>query len=104
MKGLTMATRTRRFATLIVTGALVLLLTACGGGGTGSASDAGGRDTSDPAKAVVDSKCSLCHSLDRVYSATKTKAEWETTVTRMKSNGLVITESEYSQVIEFLSK
>ncbi len=104
MKGLSMDMRTRRFATLIVTGALLFSLTACGGGSSGSTGDAGGRDTSDPAKAVVDSKCSLCHSLDRVYSATKTKAEWETTVTRMKSNGLVITDSEYTQVIEFLSR
>lgn len=61
------------------------------------------REATDPAKAVVDSKCSLCHSLDRVYAADYTMSEWETTVARMKANGLVVTDEEYSTIIEYLS-
>jgi len=82
--------------------AVMLGATACSSGGGGTVEDAGGRDTGDPAKSLVDSKCSLCHTLDRVYGATKSQAEWETTVDRMKTNGLVVTDEEYTTIVEFL--
>jgi ferredoxin-NADP reductase len=34
-------------------------------------------------KALVDSHCNRCHGLDRTYQATKTPADWRTTVLRM---------------------
>jgi len=86
----------------VLTGVLLLGATACSSGGDGTVENAGGRDTADPARSLVDSKCSMCHTLDRVYTASKTQAEWETTVTRMKSNGLVVTDEEYTTIIEFL--
>jgi len=66
--------------------------------------NAGGRDTADPAKSLVDSKCAMCHTLDRVYTVTKTQAEWETTLDRMKANGLVVTDAEYASILEYLSQ
>lgn len=82
---------------------LVLLLGAAGcSGGTGTVENAGGRDTADSAKTLVDSKCSLCHNLDRVYTTEKTKAEWESTVDRMKTNGLVVTDEEYTTIVDYL--
>ena len=95
--------RIGRWAACGMLAVLVLVgSTACASGG-GSVENAGGRDTRDPAKSIVDSKCSLCHSLDRVYAADYTKSEWETTVARMKLNGLVVTDEEYSKIIGFLS-
>jgi len=80
---------------------LGLAATGCGSGSeTGTTNE---RDASDPAKSLVDSKCSMCHSLDRVYSAEKTAAEWESTIDRMKSNGLVVTDEEYAQIVEYLA-
>jgi len=89
--------------TLSVALLVVLLMGVAGcSGGTGTVENAGGRDTADSAKALVDSKCSLCHTLDRVYTAEKTKAEWESTVDRMKTNGMVVTDEEYTTIVEYL--
>jgi hypothetical protein len=53
--------------------------------------------------ALVESKCSLCHTTERVYAADYDRATWEATVDRMKANGLVITDEEYEQVVAYLS-
>jgi hypothetical protein len=57
----------------------------------------------DPDMALVESKCSMCHTTERVYSADYDRAGWETTIDRMKSNGLVITDEEYEQIVAYLS-
>src|SRR6266446_5056851 len=61
------------------------------------------------AKALVNQRCSACHSLDRVYKAAKTPAEWRNTVALMVNNaqtdgnaGLFLP-GEDQQIIEFLS-
>lgn len=89
--------------TVLVVGA-VLALSAVGCSAGTDTGTTGAGDSSDPAKALVDSKCSMCHSLDRVYSAQKTAAEWEITIDRMKTNGMVITDEENAQILEYLSK
>lgn len=81
-----------------------LLVVSCSSGSGASADNAGGRDVTDPAKTLVDSKCSMCHSLDRVYSANKTREQWDTTMTRMKANGLVITDVDYASILDYLAK
>lgn len=70
---------------------------------TETGSDSTPEPVVDPAKQLVDSKCSLCHTLDRVYDATKTRDEWVTTVDRMKSNGLVVSDDEYTTIVDFLA-
>ena len=85
--------------------AVALLVGAVGcSGGDVTVDNAGGRDAADPAKSLVDSKCAMCHTLDRVYTVTKTKAEWEATLDRMKTNGLVVTDAEYASILEYLSR
>lgn len=90
--------------------ALVAGLSACGGTAdestvepapTGTTTDPG-TEPADPAQQLVDTKCSLCHTLDRVYDASKSEEEWVTTIDRMKRNGLVISDDEYATVLEFL--
>ena len=61
------------------------------------------------AKALVNQRCSACHSLDRVYKAAKTPAEWRDTVALMVNNaqtdgnaGLFLP-GEDQQIVEFLS-
>ena len=34
-------------------------------------------------KKLVEKKCSLCHSINRVYKADKSRSEWEQTVEKM---------------------
>ena len=55
------------------------------------------------AKALFESKCSACHSIDRPKSKRKTAAEWEKTVMRMKNvNGCPITDEEAKTIITYL--
>ncbi len=58
-------------------------------------------------KTLVSRKCSLCHSLDRVFGARKTKEQWITTVKRMKTtmdDNNFLSDREQAEIIAFLSK
>jgi len=57
----------------------------------------------DPALVLVETKCSMCHTLDRVWAAEYDRAGWEATVDRMKQHGLVISDDEYTQVVDYLA-
>jgi len=69
-----------------------------------------GSDTSskmEVARALVDQRCSRCHSLDRIYKATETPESWREIVTRMVgyaagSTG-ALQPGEDQQIIEYLS-
>ncbi len=101
---------------LLVTGAL--LVASCsagedagtappptGGSGAGSGADPGPAPAApDAPKALVDLKCSMCHPLDQVYAAQYDRAGWESTVERMKRNGLVLTDEEYAAIIDYLAQ
>ncbi len=52
---------------------------------------------------LVNTKCSMCHTLDRVNNADFDEAKWTTTVERMQRNGLVVSEEEKALIIEYLS-
>lgn len=60
----------------------------------------------DPkAKALFESKCSACHSLDRPLGRTKDREGWTRTVMRMKNvNGCPLTDSEAGAIIEYLTQ
>ena len=53
---------------------------------------------------LVKSKCTMCHSLDRVTQANKDRSSWDQTVARMRSKGAVMTDAEASQIAEYLSQ
>lgn len=56
------------------------------------------------AKELFESKCSICHSIERPKSKKKTRTGWETTVMRMKnSNGAPITDEEAKIIIDYLA-
>ena len=59
------------------------------------------------ARALIDQRCSRCHSLDRIYRAVETPAQWREIVTRMVgyasgSTGALLP-GEDQQIIEYLS-
>lgn len=56
----------------------------------------------DDVEELINMKCSGCHSVDRVFRADKTEAEWETTINRMINLGADVTEEEQAQIIEWL--
>lgn len=59
------------------------------------------------ARALVDQRCSRCHSLDRVYQTEHTPEQWRSTVTRMVSYAAgspgAFQTGEDQQIIHFLS-
>lgn len=57
----------------------------------------------DTERALVESKCSQCHSLDQVWAAQKDASGWESTVRRMEANGLQLTDEERQRVIDYLA-
>ena len=55
------------------------------------------------AEKLFETKCKLCHSIDRPKTAKKTYEEWKSTVMRMKSYAPVITDEQAELIIDYLS-
>jgi len=90
------------FALLLV----ALLAMACGGQKptqaqptTAVAPTASGADGA----ALLQARCTACHSLDRVTQARKTLAEWETIVRRMKGKGANLNDQEVQALAQYLA-
>jgi cytochrome c5 len=57
------------------------------------------------AKALFESKCSICHPVSRPLGKTKDRKGWTATVTRMQQgNGCPITDEEAGVIIGYLTK
>ena len=65
------------------------------GGNTGSTIDG---------QALMQQRCSVCHSLSRIDTAHKTADQWKTTVDRMISNGAQLTSQEEQTLIDYLAQ
>ena len=77
---------------------LSTLVAACGaqqGGSSGSTLDG---------KALVEERCSVCHGLDRVTSASKSRDEWQANVERMVEQGADLNAEEQQAVVEYLAE
>ena len=58
-----------------------------------------GRSTGEK---LVQERCAVCHSLDRVELVQKSRQGWERTVSRMVGKGADLNEDEQAAVIEYL--
>ncbi len=54
-------------------------------------------------KALMNERCTGCHTIERVQTAKKSKAEWEATVSRMKTKGTKLNDAETQALIDFLA-
>lgn len=57
----------------------------------------------DTDRVLVESKCSGCHALDRVWAASKDLGQWDSTIRRMEANGLQITDEERDTIAAYLA-
>lgn len=57
----------------------------------------------DSERTLVESKCSGCHTLDRVWAASYDAAGWESTVRRMEANGLQLSDDERATIVTYLA-
>jgi hypothetical protein len=85
-----------------------LLLVSCGSGtNTPKAAATSGAATSESSvsagQALMESRCTVCHSVVRIKSAQKTADEWKTTVERMISKGAKLNSQEEQTLIDYLS-
>ena len=82
-------------------GALAALISGCiPSGNTGSAAPA---QPATPAEQLARTKCTMCHTYDRVASAKKDAAGWQATIDRMVVNGLVVTPEEKQEILDYLT-
>ena len=58
---------------------------------------------SDSPEALLQQRCTSCHSLQRVQSAHKTPAEWTKTVRRMVNSGAQLSDAEFAALVAFLA-
>ena len=54
-------------------------------------------------KAWVESRCNVCHGLNNITSAKYSREVWTSTVDRMVTNGMSITDQQKVDVINYLS-
>ena len=96
--------------TLIVVGlVLMAMLAACGG--SEEPTQAPPPDTAVPeqapdqdGEALLEARCSTCHSADRSKQVTKTRDEWDQSVTRMIDKGAQLTEAEKAVLVDYLTE
>jgi mono/diheme cytochrome c family protein len=85
---------------LLLTLFIGTLLASCGSSNTTPASSSSG---SSDGQTLMQDRCSVCHSTDRITSAHKTAAEWTTTVERMISHGAQLNTQEQQTLIDYLA-
>jgi len=77
-----------------------MLLTSCGSGNSSQATSSAG---SSDGQTLLQERCSVCHSTDRITSAHKTADQWVTTVDRMVGKGAQLTTQEKQTLVDYLS-
>jgi hypothetical protein len=95
----------KRIITLIIFLLLTILvgsmLASCGSSSTPASSSSGG---SSGGQALMQARCSVCHSLERVTTSHKTADQWKTTVDRMINNGAQLSPQEEQTLINYLAQ
>jgi cytochrome c-type biogenesis protein CcmH/NrfF len=77
------------------------LLASCGSSSSPAPSSSGG---SSAGQTLMQTRCSVCHSLQRVTSVHKTADQWKSTVDRMINNGAQLTSQEEQTLIDYLAQ
>ncbi len=73
-------------------------LTGCGDASEVPAGEPGSVD----GEALLEERCTECHTLDRVRQAEKDRAGWESTVARMVDQGARLDDAERTVLIDYL--
>ena len=89
-------------ATLFLLMALVLVVSACSNATTPASTEAGAGSEVDEVKALIDERCSVCHSVKTVYNANYDEAKWSDVIDQMISKGADVSDEEKSMMIDWL--
>jgi len=82
-----------------------ILLAACGSSAPAPASSGGstGGSTLD-GQTLMQTRCTVCHTADRITSAHKTAAQWKATVDKMINNGAQLSSAEEQTLVNYLAQ
>ncbi len=98
--------RRTTFTIVILTLLVSVLISACGGS-TGEVSPTtevnAGPETTLDGKALLEQRCTACHTLERIERASKSAAGWGLNVREMVGKGAELNASEQEVLIEYLS-
>jgi len=78
------------------------LLASCGSGSP--APTATSTASSSDGQTLMQTRCSVCHSVTRIISAHKTADEWKATVDRMINNGAQLSAQEEQTLVAYLAQ
>ena len=82
------------------------LLAACGSTNSAATPTTGGTTSGSTTagQTLIQQRCSVCHSVNRVTSAHHTAAEWKTTVDRMVNKGAQLSVAEEQTLVDYLAQ
>lgn len=82
-----------------------ILLAACGSSASAPGTTGGNTNGSNAAgQALMQQRCTVCHSANRVTSVQKTAAQWKVTVDRMINNGAQLSPAEEQTLVTYLAQ
>ena len=82
-----------------------VLLASCGSTSpTATSSSGGATNSSSNGQTLMQERCSVCHSTERITSAHKTAEQWKTTADRMISHGAQLTPQEEQTLVDYLAQ
>jgi len=109
--------RSHRTIVILITAALLIVtaLVACGSGSSQPPQDipaqatppAGATAAVAPAidaAALLQQRCTVCHTLDRVKNSRMTPVQWDQTVALMIGKGAQLTDAEKQALVEYLAE
>ena len=76
-------------------------LASCGSGNSPTSTTGG---SGSDGQALMQARCSVCHSIDRVTSSHKTAEQWKISVDRMINNGAQLTSQEEQILVDYLAQ
>jgi cytochrome c5 len=81
----------------------VSLLSACGGDAPDQAEPGStGGAVSISGEGLLEDRCTECHALERTTSASKSRDQWDQTVTRMIGHGAELSDEEQAALVDYL--
>jgi len=96
----------KKFKIIILALLLGVFISACGGakGEVAPTTEVNTEvETSIDGKTLLEERCTACHTLDRVESASKSAAGWGVNVREMVGKGAELNASEQEVLIDYLS-
>jgi cytochrome c5 len=70
----------------------------------GASAAPGGSLPPGPGKELVESKCTMCHNLDRIVESRRSPSEWQELVTTMEEFGADVSGNDDKVIVNYLSK